>query len=103
MIMLFVQDMLRRFENRVVLFDNKTSDSELRQSQINSLFDALDFVLSINDERPFSNEMFLNIQVLLTFSIITSGLLAFSLLSCVYHSVGIGSASNVQATERDIR
>ncbi|XP_051217476.1 immune-associated nucleotide-binding protein 9-like [Lolium perenne] len=58
----FLQDMLRRFENRVVLFDNKTSDSELRQSQINSLFDALDFVLSINDERPFSNEMFLNIQ-----------------------------------------
>ncbi|KAM0886217.1 hypothetical protein ACQ4PT_029820 [Festuca glaucescens] len=29
---------------------------------INSLFDALDFVLSINDERPFSNEMFMNIQ-----------------------------------------
>ncbi|KAM0916645.1 hypothetical protein ACQ4PT_010007 [Festuca glaucescens] len=55
-------DMLRLFENRVVLFDNKTSDAELRQSQIDSLFDALDFVLSINDERPFSSEMFMNIQ-----------------------------------------
>jgi hypothetical protein len=58
--------MLNVFENRVVLFDNKTNDAELRQSQINSLFDALDFVLSINDERPFSNEMLMNIQVLLT-------------------------------------
>ncbi|KAM0916644.1 hypothetical protein ACQ4PT_010007 [Festuca glaucescens] len=58
----FLQDMLRLFENRVVLFDNKTSDAELRQSQIDSLFDALDFVLSINDERPFSSEMFMNIQ-----------------------------------------
>ncbi|XP_047064269.1 immune-associated nucleotide-binding protein 9-like [Lolium rigidum] len=58
----YLQEMLKLFENRVVLFDNKTSDAELRQSQINSLFDALDFVLSINDEMPFSNEMFMNIQ-----------------------------------------
>jgi hypothetical protein len=70
--------MLNVFENRVVLFDNKTNDAELRQSQINSLFDALDFVLSINDERPFSNEMLMNIQVLLTYISITFGLSVFS-------------------------
>lgn len=49
------QDLLNLCKNRVVLFDNKTSNKKHRLVQLRKLIDAVDFVISSNHGKPFSN------------------------------------------------
>uniref|UniRef100_A0A0D9ZL50 AIG1-type G domain-containing protein n=1 Tax=Oryza glumipatula TaxID=40148 RepID=A0A0D9ZL50_9ORYZ len=58
----YLQDILKLFENRVVLFENKTSSTQDRQAQRKKLLDAVDFVVSSNHGKPFSNQLFTQIQ-----------------------------------------
>ncbi|CAM0904543.1 unnamed protein product [Alopecurus aequalis] len=51
----YLQDMLNLCENRVVLFDNKTSNRKHRLAQLKKLLDAVDLVISSNNGNPFSN------------------------------------------------
>ncbi|KAK1683310.1 hypothetical protein QYE76_044158 [Lolium multiflorum] len=51
----YLQDMLNLCKNRVVLFDNKTSNKKYRLAQLRKLLDAVDFVISSNHGKPFSN------------------------------------------------
>ncbi|KAE8810042.1 hypothetical protein D1007_13365 [Hordeum vulgare] len=58
----YLQDMVNLFANRVVLFDNNTSDMRQRESQLKKLFCAVDFVISRNHGRAFCNQMFTQIK-----------------------------------------
>ncbi|XP_015634847.1 immune-associated nucleotide-binding protein 9 [Oryza sativa Japonica Group] len=58
----YLQDILKLFENRVVLFENKTSSTQDRQAQRKKMLDAVDFVVSSNHGKPFSNQLFTQIQ-----------------------------------------
>uniref|UniRef100_A0A0D3FW72 AIG1-type G domain-containing protein n=1 Tax=Oryza barthii TaxID=65489 RepID=A0A0D3FW72_9ORYZ len=55
----YLQDILKLFENRVVLFENKTSRPPGAAEKI---ADAVDFVVSSNHGKPFSNQLFTQIQ-----------------------------------------
>uniref|UniRef100_A0A8R7RBZ5 AIG1-type G domain-containing protein n=2 Tax=Triticum urartu TaxID=4572 RepID=A0A8R7RBZ5_TRIUA len=58
----YLQDMVDLFADRVVLFDNNTSDMQQREYQLKKLFRAVDFVISRNHGRPFCNQMFTQIK-----------------------------------------
>uniref|UniRef100_A0A0E0DEM8 AIG1-type G domain-containing protein n=1 Tax=Oryza meridionalis TaxID=40149 RepID=A0A0E0DEM8_9ORYZ len=58
----YLQDILKLFENRVVLFENKTSSTQDSQAQRKKLLDAVDLVVSSNQGKPFSNQLFTQIQ-----------------------------------------
>ena len=60
----FLQDMVDLFADRVVLFDNNTSDMQQREYQLKNLFRAVDFVISRNHGRAFCNQMFTQIKVI---------------------------------------
>uniref|UniRef100_A0ACD5UPX6 Uncharacterized protein n=1 Tax=Avena sativa TaxID=4498 RepID=A0ACD5UPX6_AVESA len=51
----YLQDMLTLCKNRVVLFDNKTNSKKHRLVQLRKLLDAVDFVISSNQGKSFSN------------------------------------------------
>lgn len=59
----YFQDMLNLCKNRVVLFNNKTSNKKRHLAQLKKLLDAVDSVISSNDGYPFSNQIS-RIQVL---------------------------------------
>lgn len=70
----FLQDMIKLCQNRVVLFDNMTSNIERREMQRRKLLGAVDFVISSNGGTAFSYKMLPHIQVIdSAFSSITSG------------------------------
>ncbi|XP_044460298.1 immune-associated nucleotide-binding protein 9 [Triticum aestivum] len=50
-------DMLNLCKNRVVLFNNKTSNKKRHLAQLKKLLDAVDSVISSNDGYPFSNQI----------------------------------------------
>ncbi|XBJ02241.1 hypothetical protein VPH35_021667 [Triticum aestivum] len=53
----YLQDMLNLCKNRVVLFNNKTSNKKRHLAQLKKLLDAVDSVISSNDGYPFSNQI----------------------------------------------
>ncbi|XBI92431.1 hypothetical protein VPH35_029491 [Triticum aestivum] len=53
----YLQDMLNLCKNRVVLFNNKTSNKKHHLAQLKKLLDAVDSVISSNDGYPFSNQI----------------------------------------------
>ncbi|KAL5213938.1 hypothetical protein ABZP36_003090 [Zizania latifolia] len=58
----YLQSIVERCTDRVVLFNNKTNNSLHRQEQLRKLLDAVDFVISSNQGKPFSNQLFTQIQ-----------------------------------------
>ncbi|XP_044328263.1 immune-associated nucleotide-binding protein 9-like [Triticum aestivum] len=52
----YFQDMLNLCKNRVVLFNNKTSNKKRHLAQLKKLLDAVDSVISSNDGYPFYSE-----------------------------------------------
>ncbi|GJN02861.1 hypothetical protein PR202_ga20250 [Eleusine coracana subsp. coracana] len=60
----YLQRMVKLCGDRVILFDNKTSDVRQQQKQLEKLLDTVDSVIQRNDGKPFSNQMLIDIQVL---------------------------------------
>ena len=62
---IFPQETIRVCGGRVLLFDNKSSDEMQQQQhkQLSELFDAVDSLTARNGGKPFSNQMFAQIQV----------------------------------------
>ncbi|CAM0904542.1 unnamed protein product [Alopecurus aequalis] len=58
----YLKDMLKLCQNRVVLFNNKTSNMEHRAMQRKKLHDVVDSVISNNCGKAFSYQMFSHIQ-----------------------------------------
>ncbi|GJN27548.1 hypothetical protein PR202_gb15578 [Eleusine coracana subsp. coracana] len=58
----YLQRMVKLCGNRVILFDNKTSDVPQQQKQLEKLLDTVDSVIQRNDGKPFSNQMLIEIQ-----------------------------------------
>ncbi|XP_047064238.1 immune-associated nucleotide-binding protein 9-like [Lolium rigidum] len=58
----YLKNMLKLCQNRVVLFDNKTSNVEHREMQRKKLLDVVDSVISNNYGRAFSCQMFSHVQ-----------------------------------------
>ncbi|XP_044422010.1 immune-associated nucleotide-binding protein 9-like [Triticum aestivum] len=54
----YLQDMIKLCQNRVVLFDNLTNNIEHREMQRRKLLAAVDFVISSNGGKAFSYQMF---------------------------------------------
>uniref|UniRef100_K3YCX7 AIG1-type G domain-containing protein n=1 Tax=Setaria italica TaxID=4555 RepID=K3YCX7_SETIT len=57
------QDTVQACGERVLLFDNKSNDELQLQKQLAELFDAVDSVIARNRGKPFTNQMFTQIQV----------------------------------------
>lgn len=53
----YLKEILGLCKNRVVLFDNKASHKKHRLAQLEKLLDAVDFVISSNHGKPFSNQI----------------------------------------------
>jgi len=60
---IFPQETIRVCGGRVLLFDNKSSDEMQQHKQLSELFDAVDSLTTRNGGKPFSNQMFAQIQV----------------------------------------
>jgi len=59
----FPQEIIRVCGGRVLLIDNKSSDEMQQHTQLSKLFDAVDSLTARNGGKPFSNQMFAQIQV----------------------------------------
>jgi len=59
----FPQDTIQACGDRVLLFDNKSNDELKLHKQLAELFDAVDSVIARNRGKPFTNQMFAQIQV----------------------------------------
>ncbi|EES12170.2 hypothetical protein SORBI_3006G088900 [Sorghum bicolor] len=57
-----LQEIIRVCGGRVLLFDNKSSDEMQQHTQLSELFDAVDSLTARNGGKPFSNQMFAQIQ-----------------------------------------
>jgi len=60
---IFPQETIWVCGGRVLLFDNKSSDEMQQHKQLSELFDAVDSLTTRNGGKPFSNQMFAQIQV----------------------------------------
>jgi hypothetical protein len=59
----FPQSMVKLCGDRVILFDNKTRDVQQQQKQLDKLLGSVDSVIQSNCGKPFSNQMFSQIQI----------------------------------------
>ncbi|KAF8772386.1 hypothetical protein HU200_005789 [Digitaria exilis] len=59
----YLQDIVRLCGDRVLLFDNRSSDELQQIKQLAELFVAVDSVIAHNGGKPFTNQMFSEIQV----------------------------------------
>lgn len=50
-------------ENRCVLFDNKTKDKGKQFGQVQQLLTLVSMVISQNDGRPYTDELFIELKV----------------------------------------
>ncbi|KAI3941345.1 hypothetical protein MKW92_042939 [Papaver armeniacum] len=57
-----LKEVMNMCNNRVVVFDNKTKDEKVRTEQVNRLMPQVDMVLAKNNGKPFTNEIFEEIQ-----------------------------------------
>ncbi|XP_072151049.1 immune-associated nucleotide-binding protein 8 [Setaria viridis] len=62
---IFPQDTVQACGERVLLFENKSNDELQLQKQLAELFDAVDSVIARNRGKPFTNQMFTQIQVVI--------------------------------------
>ncbi|KAI3898337.1 hypothetical protein MKX03_013960 [Papaver bracteatum] len=53
-----LKDVMTMCNNRVVLFDNKTKDENIREEQVQQLLSSVHMVIDENDGNPFTNEIF---------------------------------------------
>nr|XP_034606167.1 immune-associated nucleotide-binding protein 9-like [Setaria viridis]TKW04515.1 hypothetical protein SEVIR_7G115100v2 [Setaria viridis] len=58
----YLQDTVQACGERVLLFENKSNDELQLQKQLAELFDAVDSVIARNRGKPFTNQMFTQIQ-----------------------------------------
>ncbi|KAG2566391.1 immune-associated nucleotide-binding protein 9-like [Panicum virgatum] len=58
----YLQDTIQACRDRVLLFDNKSNDELKLHKQLAELFDAVDSVIARNRGKPFTNQMFAQIQ-----------------------------------------
>ncbi|CAL5067962.1 unnamed protein product [Urochloa decumbens] len=58
----YLQETVRACGDRVLLFDNKSNDKLQLHKQLAELFDAVDSVIARNRGKPFTNQMFAQIQ-----------------------------------------
>ncbi|KAG2572301.1 hypothetical protein PVAP13_7KG154000 [Panicum virgatum] len=58
----YLQDTIQACGDRVLLFDNKSYDELKLHRQLVELFDAVDTIIARNRGKPFSNQMFAQIQ-----------------------------------------
>lgn len=61
--------MLELCDNRLVLFDNKASDKRKKAEQVEKLLSVVDSVVRKNNGRPYTDELFHELQVKLLFSL----------------------------------
>ncbi|CAJ1958717.1 unnamed protein product [Sphenostylis stenocarpa] len=57
-----LKDILALCGNRKVLFDNKTKEKEKKLGQVQELLKLVDMVISYNDGKPFTNELFMELK-----------------------------------------
>ncbi|CAN6270097.1 unnamed protein product [Urochloa humidicola] len=58
----YLQETVRACGDKVLLFDNKCNDEVQLHKQLAELFDAVDSVIARNRGKPFTNQMFAQIQ-----------------------------------------
>ncbi|CAI0556703.1 unnamed protein product [Linum tenue] len=58
-----MQEIMQLCNNRVVLFDNKTKDELKRVEQVKQLMTLVDSVISQNDGKPYTDDIFIEMQV----------------------------------------
>lgn len=60
-----LQQIIQLCENRVVLFDNRSRDPSKKAQQLHELLTLVDSIIMSNNRRPYSNELFAEIKVML--------------------------------------
>ncbi|KAL1219699.1 Immune-associated nucleotide-binding protein 9 [Cardamine amara subsp. amara] len=58
----FLKEILELCDNRLVLFDNKTSDKVKKAEQVQKLLSLVDSVVTRNNGKPFTDELFHELQ-----------------------------------------
>ncbi|CAN8290107.1 unnamed protein product [Cochlearia groenlandica] len=58
----FLDEILEVCDNRVVLFDNKTSDKRKKAEQVQKLLSLVDSIARKNNGKPFTDELFHELQ-----------------------------------------
>ncbi|CAN6275764.1 unnamed protein product [Urochloa humidicola] len=58
----YLQETVRACGDRVLLFDNKSNDELQLHKQLEELFEAVDSVIACNRGKPFTNQIFAQIQ-----------------------------------------
>lgn len=62
--LIILQEVISLCENRCMLFDNKTKDEKKRNGQVYKLLSLIDMVISQNDGRPYTDELFTEVTEL---------------------------------------
>ena len=60
-----LQQIIHLCEDRVVLFDNRSKDLSKKAQQLHQLLSLVDSIIISNNRRPYSNELFAEIKVML--------------------------------------
>uniref|UniRef100_A0A1J3HU06 Protein AIG1 n=1 Tax=Noccaea caerulescens TaxID=107243 RepID=A0A1J3HU06_NOCCA len=58
----FMKEILELCDNRLVLFDNKTTDKRKKAEQVQKLLSLVDSIARKNDGKPFTDELFQELQ-----------------------------------------